>query len=350
VEQLPTNHKLISTEEVRRYQVDPNRKFFSANHEEIERGLTTDIYFIRALEILRFLKLDATEVTAEIFARQAGVFAGMQETYNLLKDKKIKLWSLSEGDLFQPKETVMRIQGPYNEFGVYETIILGILGSSSAWATAARECREVARGKKIICFGSRHIHPAVATVMERAALIGGIDGASCILGAKLMGQEPQGTIPHTVIIIIGDTVKAARAYHDCFPPDIPRVILIDTFKDEAEESIRVANALGENLLGVRLDTPSERGGVSPDLVKEVRVRLNQAGYSYVKIYVSGGVTPQRIDLLSREAVDAFGVGSYISDASPIDMTLDIKEVEGKPIAKRGRIPGKIENKKLIQII
>jgi len=152
VEQLPTNHKLISTEEVRRYQVDPNRKFFSANHEEIERGLTTDIYFIRALEILRFLKLDATEVTAEIFARQAGVFAGMQETYNLLKDKKIKLWSLSEGDLFQPKETVMRIQGPYNEFGVYETIILGILGSSSAWATAARECREVARGKKNYLF------------------------------------------------------------------------------------------------------------------------------------------------------------------------------------------------------
>jgi nicotinate phosphoribosyltransferase len=32
------------------------------------------------------------------------------------------------------------------------------------------------------------------------------------------------------------------------------------------------------------------------------------------------------------------------------MTLDIKEVEGKPIAKRGRIPGKIENTKLKQVI
>ena len=166
-----------------------------------------------------------------------------------------------EGEIFQPKETVMRIQGPYNEFGVYETIILGILASSSAWATAARKCREVSRGKKIICFGSRHIHPAVAPVMERAAIIGGVDGASCVLGAKLMGQEPQGTIPHTVIIIIGDTVKAAKAYHECFSPDIQRVILIDTFKDEAEESLRVAEALGKNLLGVRLDTPSERGGV-----------------------------------------------------------------------------------------
>jgi nicotinate phosphoribosyltransferase len=40
-------------------------------------------------------------------------------------------------------------------------------------------------------------------------------------------------------------------------------------------------------LGVRLDTPSERGGVTPDLVKEVRARLDQAGFSYVKIFVSG---------------------------------------------------------------
>ena len=344
------NQFIYSTAEIKHYKVDPERKLFSANHDEIEKGLTTDIYFIRALEILEYLKLDNTDVTAEIFARRKGVFAGVQEIYNLLKDKKIDLWSLQEGDSFQPKETVMRIRGPYNEFGVFETIILGILASSSAWATAARACRDVAQGKKIICFGSRHIHPAVAPVMERAAIIGGIDGASCILGAKLMGQEPQGTIPHTVIIISGDTVKAAKAYNDCTPENIPRVILIDTFKDEAEESIRVAKALGEDLLAVRLDTPSERGGVSPDLVKEVRARLDLAGFSYVKIFVSGGITPERIHLLSHEAVDAFGVGSFISDASPIDMTLDIKEVEGKPIAKRGRIPGKIENKKLVKFI
>lgn len=339
-----------STAEIKNYEVAPERKFFSANHDEIEKGLTTDIYFIRAVEILEYLKLDSTEVTAEIFARKKGVFAGVKETYNLLKDKKVKLWSLQEGDLFEPKDTVMRITGPYSEFGIYETVILGILASSSAWATAARICCDAARGKKIICFGSRHVHPAIAPVMERAAIIGGVDGASCILGAKLMGQEPQGTIPHTVIIISGDTVKAAQAYHECSSQDVPRIILIDTFKDEAEESIRVAKALGKDLLGVRLDTPSERGGVTPDLVKEVRARLDQAGFHEVKIFVSGGVTPERIELLSQEAVDAFGVGSYISDASPIDMTLDIKEVEGKPIAKRGRIPGKIENKKLVQII
>jgi nicotinate phosphoribosyltransferase len=42
----------------------------------------------------------------------------------------------------------------------------------------------------------------------------------------------------------------------------------------------------------------------------------------------------------------FGVGSFISSAPPIDMTMDLKEVEGRAIAKRGRIPGLIDNPKL----
>jgi len=344
------NKPISSVNEIENYSINSNRKFFSATHEEIEEGLTTDIYFVRAQEILRYLRLENTMVTAEIFPREDGVFAGVQEVCNLLKNKKIKLWSLEEGDRFKFKDTVLRIEGPYSEFGVFETVILGILASSSAWATAARKCKDAAGAKRVVCFGSRHIHPSVAPVMERSALIGGIDGASCILGAKLSGEKPQGTIPHTVMIISGDTIKAAQAYNVCMPKDVPRIILIDTFKDEAEESIRVASALREDLLGVRLDTPSERGGVTPDLVKEVRARLDQAGFTYVKIFVSGGLTPERIGILSKEPVDAFGVGSYISDTSPIDVTLDIKEVEGKPIAKRGRIPGKIENLKLKRIM
>jgi len=343
------NKPISSVSEIENYSISPNRKFFSATHEEIERGLTTDIYFVRAQEILRYLRLDNTIVTAEIFPREDGIFAGIQEVYNLLKDKEIKLWSLEEGERFKFKDTVVRIEGPYSEFGVFETVILGILASSSAWATAARKCKDAAGAKRVICFGSRHIHPSVAPVMERSALIGGMDGASCILGAKLSGEKPQGTIPHTVMIISEDTIKAAQAYNVCMPKDVPRIILVDTFKDEAEESIRVAGALREDLLGVRLDTPSERGGVTPGLVKEVRARLDQAGFPYVKIFVSGGITPERISILNKEPVDAFGVGSYISDTSPIDMTLDIKEVEGKPIAKRGRIPGRIENLKLKRI-
>ena len=104
-------------------------------------------------------------------------------------------------------------------------------------------------------------------------------------------------MPHSLVLIFGDTVEAALAFDRHIEPDVPRIVLVDTFKDEAEEALRVAHALGDRLYGVRLDTPSERGRVTADLVHEVRARLDQAGFDHVKIVVSGGLNPDRIALL-----------------------------------------------------
>jgi len=99
---------------------------------------------------------------------------------------------------------------------------------------------------------------------------------------------------------------------------------------------------------VRLDTPAERGRVTTELVHEVRARLDQAGFSHVKIVVSGGFDPERIRLfvVKQAPVDMFGVGSAISRAQPIDFTMDLKVVAGRPVAKRGRIPGITPNPRL----
>ena len=113
--------------------------------------------------------------------------------------------------------------------------------------------------------------------------------------------------------------------------------------------MRLAESLGDKLGAVRLDTPGERGGVTADLVREMRYRLDKAGFKHVKIVVSGGLNPERIKLLSQAGADVFGVGSYIAHAIPMDMTMDLKEVNGKPIAKRGRLPGILENKRLVKI-
>ena len=139
-------------------------------------------------------------------------------------------------------------------------------------------------------------------------------------------------------------MKAAEAFDRDLEPDVPRIVLVDTFKDEAEESLRVAHALGDRLYGIRLDTPSERGRVTPDLVREIRARLDQAGFDHVKIVVSGGLNPERMGVFKDAGapVDSYAVGSYISGATPIDFTGDIKEIDGRPIAKRGRIPGRTE--------
>lgn len=338
--------EIKSLNDVQNIKLDPKRRLFSANHDEILAGMTTDIYFIKTMEILRHMGLSKKEVVAEVFPRRPGVMCGVEEVMSLLQDKAVEIYAIPEGETFEPKDTVMRIKGAYEEFGIYETVLLGMMAHPSAWATAARQCREASGERAYICFGARHVHPAVAPVMERAAVIGGADNASCILAAKLLGREPSGTIPHAAMIMAGDTVSVAKAYDEIMPPDSPRIILVDTFKDEAEESLNVAKALGQALEGVRLDTPSERGGVTPELVYEIRRRLDQKGYDYVKIFVSGGLTPDRMKILIEAGADAFGVGSYISGATPIDMTLDLKMVDGTPVAKRGRIPGLKDNPKL----
>jgi nicotinate phosphoribosyltransferase len=321
---------------------------------EVLSGDTADVYFVRTIDILKREKLNPV-ATMEVFGSRAGILCGIEEVKTLL-DKvlpadKREVWALGEGDPIATKEVVLRITAPYQSYGVYETAIVGMLAQSSGWATAARECADVAKGKQLISFGARHVHPNVAGIMDYAAIVGGCTGCSSINGARLAGVEPAGTMPHALIIIIGDTVEATKLFNKHMPPEIPRVSLVDTFKDEAEESLRVAEALREKLQSVRLDTPSERGGVTVELVKEVRARLDLAGFDKVGIFVSGGVTPERIaHFLEKGApVDGFGVGSYISGAKPIDFTADLHEVEGKPIAKRGRTPGITPNPRLQRV-
>ena len=274
-----------------------------------------------------------------MFANHAGVLAGIDEALSLLEPLDVSVEALDDGTQVHEKDVVMRISGRYGEFGLYETALLGILASSSGWASRAREIVDLAAPIPVISFGARHVHPAVASVMDRAALVGGAAGASSILGARQAGETPSGTMPHALLLMVGDTVQAAEAYDEIMPPDAPRVVLVDTFKDEAEEALRVASAFGSKLAAIRLDTPRERGGVTPGLVRELKARLAQAGYPDVGIFVSGGVTPERVLALKEAGVTGFGVGSYIAAAPPLDMTMDLKMVDGQPVAKRGRIPG-----------
>ena len=259
----------------------------------------------------------------------------------------------TEGETMSQKETVLRIRAPYSRFGVYETALLGMLSSCSGWATAAREIVDAAGGKRVISFGARHVHPLIAPIMEYSAVVGGCAGCATPLGAQLAGLlGASGTMPHAMILLFGDTVKAALAFDEHMGDDVLRIVLVDTFKDEAEESLRVAEALGKRLRGVRLDTPSERGGVTVELVKEVRARLDQGGYGHVGIFVSGGLDANRIrEFEAAECpIHSYGVGMAISSAPPIAFTADIKEVAGKPMTKRGRIPGAAANPRLARII
>src|SRR5256885_2860270 len=267
---------------------------------EILTGESADVYFARADRILQREGLDPV-VTMEVFARREAMLCGIDEVKNLLAHVlgasdpgEVTVEALDDGDRVAPKEVVLRIRARYRAFGLYETAILGMLAQSTGWATAAREVVDAAAPQPVVSFGARHVHPDIVDVLDYAAIVGGCVGASTPAGARLAGLSPTGTMPHSLVLIFGDTVRAAEAFDRDLESDVPRLVLVDTFKDEAEEALRVAEALGDRLYGIRLDTPSERGRVTPDLVKEVRARLDQAGHPGVKIVVSGRMDAERI--------------------------------------------------------
>jgi len=144
-----------------------------------------------------------------------------------------------------------------------------------------------------------------------------------------------GTIPHSLVLMVGDTVEALRAFHEVIDPKVRRVALIDTLQDEKFEAIRVAEALGGDLYAVRLDTPSSRRGDFFRIIQEVRWELDLRGFGHVKIIASGGVDEYEI-LHLNPVVDAYGVGTSIANAPVLNFALDIMEIEGRPMAKRGK--------------
>jgi nicotinate phosphoribosyltransferase len=249
-------------------------------------------------------------VVAEVFARGSGIFAGLPEVLELFREKPgLEVESVAEGDPFSTKETLLRIRGPYSSFGMYETVLLGMLASASGWATAARECVEAAGGKPVLSFGARHVHPAVAPVMERTAVVaGGCQGASCILGAKLAGIEPRGTIPHAAILIVGDTVKSRKStIGSC--PRVSRNYLVDNFKVKPRKPESRRKPSGK-LSGIRLDTPGERGGVTRNSSGSP-VASRSGGIRQGPDHRVGRTDPGANPSSSEAGAEAFGVGSYL---------------------------------------
>jgi nicotinate phosphoribosyltransferase len=317
-----------------------------ANHKEILDGKTTDVYFHRTEEILKKEKKNPY-VTAEVWVKKFpdkykwAIFTGSSELIELFKDKKIDINALPEGSVFLEREPVLTIKGKYLDFAKFETPMLGYICQASGISTKAARCRIAAGSRTILSFGARRMHPAITPVIDRYAYIGGVDGVSAVLSAEKLQLKPKGTIPHAVILIIGDTVKAGIAYDKTIAKGTPRTILVDTFGDEKTESLRLAEKLKDKLNAIRVDTPSSRRGNLPLIIREIREELNIRGFANVGIFVSGGLDEYSLKDLNPYA-EGYGIGTSLSNAPTINFSLDVVEIEGKLVSKKGKVAGEKE--------
>lgn len=311
-------------------------RFGIVDDGRIRRGECTDVYFMRSEAVLSASGRNppvAMEVTASAVPGGAGVLCGMEDVISLLEDLPLDAHAMPEGSLFYPWEPVMRIEGKYRDIARYETAILGFLCHASGIATAAAGIKAMAVDREIFSFGSRRQHPAIATMVERSAWIGGVDGVSNTCAPD--GIPLAGTMPHAFVMCYSSPDEAFREFDRHSPPVVPRIMLCDTFCDEKRESLTGARCGAK---AVRLDTPRSRRGDMRAILEEVRWELDAAGYPGVMIFLSGGVTLDDVARY-RDIVGAFGVGGAIANAPVIDFAMDMVEKEGKKCAKRGKRSG-----------
>jgi nicotinate phosphoribosyltransferase len=346
-----------------RRRLDP--EIFRLPVDRLREGYYSDAYFVYTKHLLE-AEGEHPHVTMQVFQKRDTVLGGIDEAIAVLKLcsgreenggwipgwDQLEVRALHEGDRVAPRETVMTIEGDYALFAHLETVYLGSLARRSLIMRNVSEVVEAANGKQIFYFPARHDHWLVQTGDGWAAHIAGAIGVSTDAQASWWGGRGIGTVPHGLIAAYsGDTVKAATVFaaHDHAEMNI--TVLVDFENHSTKTALEVAEALGDRLWGVRLDTGEdmvdrsiidEMGGfkptgVNPRLVEKVRSTLDESGHERVRIVASGGFTAQRIREFEAAAVpvDAYGVGSSLIRGQN-DFTADVVLLNGRSDAKAGR--------------
>src|SRR4051812_30006383 len=293
----------------------------------------------------------------QVFQKERSILGGIDEAIAVLKLcsddwEQLEVHALHEGDEIEPFETVMTIEGSYAHFAHLETVYLGSLARRSLVMRNVRDVVDAAGDKQILFMPARHDHWLVQTGDGWAAHVAGAIGVSTDAQASWWGGRGVGTVPHGLIAAFGgDTVAAARAFAERYSRETNVTVLVDFANDSVKTALEVADALGDQLWGVRLDT-SERlvdqalihemgefkpTGVNTRLVERVREALDAAGHQRVKIVVSGGFDAAKIREFEQlgAPVDSYGVGSALLHGEN-DFTADVVLVGGEERAKVGR--------------
>ncbi len=312
----------------------------------------TDKYFLRSRKILKRDGLNPRAKYQVFIQNGSGIVCGLDEAIAIIrkyssKPEEIEINALYDGMPFKEKETIMTIEGPVQDLIELETMYLGVISAGSSIASAMNEICSIASGKDVFYFGARHWRFDSDRELSYAAWVGGAKGVSTDIGASSFGGKGMGTIPHALVLVYGSTIKTAEKFFEVFGSEAKVIALVDTFNKEITDSLKAAEALGDKLYGVRLDTCMEnRGestfkgtGVTVELARKVRSELDRHGFQNVKIFLSSGFNAGKVrEFVEAEKkygkfFDAIGTGSVFDFRFA---TSDIVEIDGRPCHKTGR--------------
>jgi nicotinate phosphoribosyltransferase len=151
---------------------------------------------------------------------------------------------------------------------------------------------------------------------SRAAYLGGCDGTSNTLAARLYGIPARGTHAHAWVMFHESEREAFLAYARALPGNC--VFLVDTYStlegvQAAIEAGRFLRSQGKEMVGIRLDS-----GDLAWLSREARRLLDEAGFPKAAILASNELDETVIQSLHDQgaAIGVWGVGTRLVTGHP----------------------------------
>ncbi|WNY23048.1 hypothetical protein MmiHf6_03450 [Methanimicrococcus hongohii] len=244
----------------------------------------TDKYFLRAYVILQKDDLNPF-VRAQIFVRKGpGIISGMADAVSFIRANSDleknggRIYALSDGNSYEPLETILILEAPVLDIIRLETVYLGMISSSLAiyndnqkldLNSVEKRMRSIvnaAGNRPVTYFGARHWHYKDDAAISKAAIDGGAVGASTDAGAAYIHKEGSGTIPHALENIYAwkdgkeNAVKNATiAFDKYMSKDVVRVALIDYNNKEIDDMLQTVSAVPA-VAAIRIDTCGENVG------------------------------------------------------------------------------------------
>lgn len=240
---------------------------------------------------------------AEIVANESGIVAGQEVAGTVFKCLLPEIgWrcSVTDGDRFAAGQAVARIEGPLSAILTGERTALNMLAHLSGIATLTGKYVQAVVGTDARIFDTRKTLPGLRYLEKAAVIAGGgnnhrfglYDGV-LIKDNHLIGRDLDGAI-----------ARARQAY-----PGRP----IEVEVEEIDQLRQALSAEADIVLLDNMDLGTLREAIS--LAK-----------GRAEIEVSGGINLDTVEAVARAGAERISVGALTQAATPIDFSLDVKEV------------------------
>lgn len=249
---------------------------------------------------------EAATATAELVAREPGVFSGarvVEATFRLVDPAIAVEVLVADGDRFAAGDVLARVQGPARGILRAERVALNLVQRMSGVATLTARHVDAVAGTRARIVDTRKTTPGLRSLERQAVRDGGGRNHRRSLSDAIMAKDN-----HLAVLTAGgaDLATALREARERMPHTAHLEVEVDRVD-------QIAPVLAGGADTIMLDNFT---------VDELRVGVELiAGRAIVE--ASGGVNLDTVAAIAATGVDVISVGALTHSARALDLGLDV---------------------------